>query len=82
MKRTIYVKRSFERPGIEFTSNKREAMDFVHKRLAAPTLAAAAELKPEHQWDLIPVEQTGGTVYVVTGDHDSYCSGICSLIVA
>jgi hypothetical protein len=62
----IYVRRSFDRP-FGFTSDKEDAQDFVHKRLAVPTLRTAADIKPDYRWDLIPSEQTGCTVYVVAG---------------
>ncbi|HWO28972.1 MAG TPA: hypothetical protein VNO32_09250 [Candidatus Acidoferrum sp.] len=64
---TIYVRRSFDR-AFEFTSDKEDAQDFVHKRLAVPTLRTAAAIKAEYRWDLIPSEQTSGTVYVVAGE--------------
>ena len=64
MKRTIYVRMFTDS---EFTNYRHEAQSFVDKRLALPTLRQAAALKPEHRWELIPVEESSGVVYLVGG---------------
>jgi hypothetical protein len=51
----------------EFTNYRHESQSFVDKRLAGPTLEKAASIKPDHSWELVPVEETCGIVYLVGG---------------
>ena len=64
---TVYVKRYSNQSPFELTSDKTDARDFVDKALAAPTLRTAIERYPDYIWGLIPVDQTGGIVYLVAG---------------
>jgi hypothetical protein len=65
--RRIYVKWLCNQEPLGFTFDKTDAQDYVAKTLAAHALKEAVERLPDCRWKLLPVDQTGGRVYIVAG---------------
>lgn len=63
----IYVNWFLSASGIEFTTDKTKATDFVDKSLSAPALKLAKALNPDYAWKLVPFEQTGGVFFFIMG---------------